>query len=278
MRINNKIVSAYLSGGKVSDYSQEWYFSNSSIARSQGSNIFQEPIYDKDHTRKVEIACKAIEKTAAEFIPSNLLIWNTLFPSWPAILADVTVDLIVGLPQPYDAIVERDATGKQHVIFDMLCWAQYVGQRDITEIVQNLLTHELCHILIGCSVPNIDDDTESKNYLTRFDANTFHEAFAHLVSYKAKEIHTIDWHTTDLEKVKERSNHKMSAALAESTPEIQQKYLYEAFCGQYYEKYACMSGMLYLAEQWETGGNKALKKIFDEGYHGFTVKTISINQ
>ncbi len=49
-------------------------------------------------------------------------------------------------------------------------------------------------------------------------------------------------------------------------------YLSRANCGKYYEKFACMAGMLYLAEQWLQGGTPALAERFQAGYHGFAAQ------
>lgn len=44
--------------------------------------------------------------------------------------------------------------------------------------------------------------------------------------------------------------------------------------GNYYDKYACMCGMIYLAKEWQLGGYARLKELFDQGYHGFARKCI----
>lgn len=66
---------------------------------------------------------------------------------------------------------------------------------------------------------------------------------------------------------------RMRATLAETDPEKEKQCLYDAICGKYYEKFACMCGMLYLANQWETKGMDGLKAAFSN-YHGFAAKTL----
>ena len=274
MKINDQIVKAYLENGNINEFRNAWYFTSSTVAGDDGNNIFNEPKYDDELKRKAELVCQSIKQVASDFLPTNLELWDTLFSDWRRILSEVSVDLIAGFPEPYDATVERDGYGVPHIVFDVICWTKYVGKCDMLEVVQNLLTHELCHVLIGNSIANIDKDIESKDYLTNLNANAFHEAFAHLISYETKEIHTIDWHTPRLEKVRVESNQRLKDSLAEMNPEIQQQNLYDAICGNYYEKFACMSGMLYLAEVWEKGGKKALKECFDEGYKDFVLKIL----
>lgn len=274
MKIEDKIVKTYLQGGDVSEFQNEWYFTNSSVVQNIGKNIFENPVFNDENKEKVKLVYETIKNIAVDFIPTNKAVWNVLFPNWKEALDDVYVDCIVGFPEPYDATVERDNNGKRHIIFDMVCWAKYVGKGDIDVIAQNLLTHELCHILIGQSIAEIDDDLENPDYGICLDAVTFHEGFAHLVSYEAQEIDEVDWHTETFEKVREKSKNRMKEALLETNKKQQEQNLYEALCGNYYDKFACMSGMLYLEKVWENGGNQALKEVFDEGYHGFAKKTI----
>lgn len=49
----------------------------------------------------------------------------------------------------------------------------------------------------------------------------------------------------------------MKLALMETNPQSQEQYIYEANFGNYYDKYACMCGM-----------------IDNQGYHGFARKCI----
>lgn len=66
----------------------------------------------------------------------------------------------------------------------------------------------------------------------------------------------------------------MKLALMETNPQSQEQYIYEANFGNYYDKYACMCGMIYLAKEWQLGGYARLTELFDQGYHGFARKCI----
>lgn len=272
MKINDEIVYAYLHGKPIDIFRNEWYFTNSMVAGQIGKNIFTVPDDSDELKVNVKEVYTRLLQVAQDFNPINVPIWDVLFLNWQEALAHTQVDLIVGFPEPHDATVEQDNNGVQHIIFDMVCWTKYLGHCDIAEVARNLLTHELCHILIGKRVPHIDEDLKNPNYRIVLDALTFHEAFAHLVSYEAREIEDIDWNTPELWKVRKSSNETMRKALSEQNKKEQEHYLYTAQCGNYYEKYACMSGMLYLAALWQKGGLSALKACFDEGYFGFAEK------
>jgi hypothetical protein len=276
MDINDDIVKDYLEGKDISTFKGKWYFNNSSVAGDVGCNIFKEPIYSEEQIKKVKnVYCNLLEACIG-FEPLNKIIWDALFPNWQEILHDVKVDLILGFPEPYDATTEYDDHGNCHIIFDLACWTKYLGNGDIKMVAKNLLTHELCHVLIGKSNPIIDQDYRSSNYNIALDALTFHEAFAHLVSYKSLEIDKVDWNESNLLKIRKKSNKEMRKALIAEKKKDQEDYLYRAQCGDYYDKYACMSGLLYLAELWKNGGVSALKNCFLDSYHGFADKCSKI--
>ena len=129
--------------------------------------------------------------------------------------------------------------------------------------------------MIGHRYPAADAALESTDYLTRLDAYTFHEGFAHLLSYQATEIDCVDWHTPELTEVAAASRAKLRLALTETDPDRQKQFLEEAVCGSYYEEFACMCGMLYLAYRWETQGIDGLQSAFAD-YHGFAQRALSI--
>ena len=212
-------------------------------------------------------------EAAAHFVPVNRPIWDALFPDWEAV--QPTLDLIVGYPEPYDAVAAHSPDGQAHLIFDLIRWCNYAELDQLDSIIRNLLTHEITHLLIGHHYPAADAALESTDYLTRLDAYTFHEGFAHLLSYQATEIDCVDWHTPQLTEVAAASRAKLRLALTETDPDRQKQFLEEAVCGSYYEKFACMCGMLYLADRWETQGIDGLQSAFAD-YHGFAQRALSI--
>lgn len=105
---------------------------------------------------------------------------------------------------------------------------------------------------------------------------------------KYKALNTIDSLTNTEKKILERvintpqltevaaaSRAKLRLALTETDPDRQKQFLEEAVCGSYYEKFACMCGMLYLADRWETQGIDGLQSAFAD-YHGFAQRALSI--
>lgn len=237
----------------------------------ESESVFVEPSYLPDEKEKVAEVYRVLLETSETFQPLNREVWDALLSSWGEALEHVQTDLVIGFPQPYDAVVmRRDST--YHMVFDLLCWTGYLGKTDLKAVARNLLTHELCHALIGQTVDGIDADLESGSYVDMLDAMMFHEGFAHLVSYNGKELGEVDWEEAKLREVREASRKTLREALSAKGDAERKDYLSRADCGGYYEKFACMAGMLYLAELWRQGGTAALKECFQAGYHGFAEK------
>ena len=190
MKINDEIVRDYLAGKSVAGYRSAWFF--------QRSRPFTEPSYSAGERERATEVYRALLAAAESFQPLNREVWDALFPGWPAALEDACVDLVIGFPQPYDAMAMRDEAGAYHIILDLLCWTVYLGKGNLRSIARNLLTHELCHMLIGRTIAGIDDDLNGGAYADMLDALTFHEGFAHLVSYGGKELGETDWSSPPL--------------------------------------------------------------------------------
>ena len=249
MIINTEIVDAYLNGEDISKYSSLF------IYRQADRSIFQEP--EKDKTEIVSKIKDEIINHICDFIPCNKRIWDTLFKDWQNDLDNIVLDLVVGCKEPNDAFVLKDLNERHHMIFDLLCWEKYAGKISLSKLSQNLLTHELLHMSIGQYYTDIEESEQFGNHINKLDAITFNEGFAHLVSYNQQEINSVEWEK--LEDIYIQSINKMKLALMETNPQSQEQYIYEANFGNYYDKYACMCGMIYLAKEWQLGGHVRLK-------------------
>lgn len=272
MHIDSSIVQAYISGMDMCQYEKEWFFFSSALDVGRGKNIFTLPPDDDVIREEVNRLEFCFRQGAEHFDPVNRPVWDALFPDWQKI--QPVIDLIVGFPEPYDAVTMNAPDGQTHLVFDLICWRKYAGMADLNRIIRNLLTHEITHLLIGKNYPEVDAALDSSNYLMKLDAYTFHEGFAHLISYQTTEIDCVDWHTDQMKEVYSTCKEKMRVALAETDARKQEQFLNEAVCGTYYEKFACMCGMLYLASQWEVKGIPGLKAAFSD-YHGFAEKVLT---
>lgn len=218
-------------------------------------------------------AAEIIRDFAKNFKVLNEKVWDILFPDWKNAIEDVLVDLTVGLPKVYDAVTDYNEQGDVRIIFNMDCWIEYMAFCDLEKTVNALLNHELFHVLIGKKIPEIIK-AQNADYITRLNAGTFNEGFAHLIAHEGRVLEDIDWHSPKLEEVQQVCYEKMEKALKVADAASQKQWLEAAFCGSYYDKYACMCGMFYLEQIWEREGVCGLKRCLDGGYQNFAARTI----
>lgn len=268
MNIWDGMIRDYLAGRDLAGYREMWYFADSFIAREAGRNVFEAPGGTAEDRQKVEMVYRELLDACGTFAPLNREAWDALFPGWAGTLAEVRLDLILGLPEPYDAVMTSDSAGVRHVLFDLYRWTKYLGHGSLAGAARNLLTHEMTHVLLHAAVPGLADAWDG-DYPTALDAITFDEGFAHLLSYQGKELDGVDWDSPHLREVRERSVRTLGEALLCRDEAAQKDFLHTAQCGGYYDKFACMAGMLFLAEIWRQGGVNALAGRLSGGYHGF---------
>ena len=276
MKINTTIADAYLNSEDVSEFSSLWLYTDRTERGIE--NVFTAPPAETAMGKTVLRIKDEIVAHASTFMPCNRWLWDALFDDWRDFLETVTLDLIVGYPHGNDASVKQAPDGKRHMIFDLVSWEKYVGKIPLSALSQNLLTHELFHVMVEKCFPDIEAAEMQGEYTQQLDAIAFNEGFAHLVSYNQQEIDTVSWNGEKLTEVYNASADKMNAALNEKSVEKQKRYVYEANFGNYYGKYACMCGMIYLGRQWQSGGAAELKKLFQHGYHGFAAKSAGLRQ
>ncbi len=73
---------------------------------------------------------------------------------------DIIIYIIVGSPNPYDAMVRQDREGNKSIIFDLARIGSYSKDiNEIEEIIISLITHEVAHIYIGkeYKYPSMED-------------------------------------------------------------------------------------------------------------------------
>ena len=246
MKLYTDIVTDYLAGRSLAAHAQEWFF-------TQPGYCFQEPDGSDAQKAAVMQVYEQVLRTVETFVPGNRPVWDALFPDWQDILRGAETALIVGYPPPNDAVVLKSPAGVDTAVLDMGLWVQYLGAVPVERVAHNLLTHELCHVCIHRHRPELDAAQETGDYLSRLDAFTFDEGFAHFVSYNDREANQVDWDAPELRAVWTRSAAAMRSARQETQPAQQQEQLHSAVFGSYYDKYACMCGLYYLARCWQGG-------------------------
>ena len=259
MRIDGRIVEGYLAGEPADSFRDEWCFGG-------GLPPYVGP--DSRERERVREVCRQVLDCAENFSPVNRPVWDLMFPRWREQTSGVELLLIVGYPEPYDAVSTKDPKGGEAIVLDMLRWTAYLGH--IREAAGNMLTHELTHSLIALRAPEVPMDGEQGDYESRLDALTFNEGFAHLLSFKGMDLDRVDW--SQYGEVREKSRERLREALACRERDEQERLISEGTAGAYFDKFLCMTGMFHLQETWEREGIEGLEREFARGHRGFAKK------
>lgn len=233
MNIDNSMIRSYLSG--KDDYKYHWLFN--SILDS-GEYTFDRP--NDEYKEKIKEIYEKTYENLISFTPYNVKLFSVLFPKWKNLINDVNIILAVGCPSPYDAMV-REHDGIEYVIFDLIRLMSYEKYGDdILSLIIGMITHEISHVCIHTDYPVINNTYENKlSYIT------FDEGFAHLLAFTDK-INSYNFRPM-IEAHYQNSVRKLQMALSETNIFRQKEYLEASNCGAYWDKFAAISGKLYLA-------------------------------
>jgi len=263
MKIDYCIVSAFLNGEPSSVYSGHWVF-DARLPAPGEKTIFTEP----DASRSVEVrqCLRQVTKICGSFTFRNKDLVENIFADIPSVVESVNILLTVGLPSMYDAmLVEHE--GNTHIVFDLINFANYVKNgKDLAELVDNFLTHELIHMLINVKYP--PKRQEDFGYVEYLDYISFHEGFAHLLSY---EDDISNYRPGNMYKERfDSTKKKLVMALNEAEPSHREKYIVEANTGRYWDKFGAIASMLYLLKHIDS-----LKSIYEQGPQGYAGRIVA---
>lgn len=236
MNIKDKLVRDYLQNKLQSEDNTCWIFSNIRV----GEYLFEAPSYtEKHHVEKILVIFQYV---LLDFKPLNDSIFEELFPTWRKLLKEINIILSVGCPNPYDAFT-RTYEGQEYLIFDLIRFNEYKKMGyDIELVIRQIITHEFVHICINNRYPK----ATNLNYREELEYILFDEGFAHLLSFKED---ILDYDFDELIKTKlPNSISIFKQALVETDLEKQKILLEEADSGSYWDKFAAISGKLYLAK------------------------------
>jgi len=251
--IDSSIVQKYINGEKTNTYKESWIYS--SFGRG---SVFEEP--DPANKAWVSKLCDKLINQIRNYKPGNSTLVKSLFPDFDEVSGDFTIMLVVGFPDPYDAMVmEHD--GKSFMIFDLIQF----GENSLNDnfSCHRILTHELIHICLHNQYPQ----PTSISYKENLCYTAFDEGFAHALAYPEN----IDEFIFD-EFLQEKFDHaksKLLEAIAETDINKQKELLISADTGRYWDKFASIAGKLYLLKN-----INEIDTIYQEGWYEFADKII----
>jgi len=253
MNIDDSIVMQYLAGEPSERCRDAWVFRTFG-----GKSIFAEP--NPRHKDWVAALHQKLKRQLLDFTPRNRETVTALFPGFDAVTQDYTAMLVVGFPDPYDAMF-LSHEGRDAVVFDLIQFSETALAPDYS--CHRVLTHELLHLCIQREYPS----EAAKTYAENLDYIAFNEGFAHALSYPENlSAFALD---AQLAKKYLAAKTTLAAACRESSPEKQRVFLQTADTGDYWEKFASISGKLYLLKH-----KNELQGIYRAGWRGFCEKIL----
>ena len=252
MLIDKNIVIKYLNSEDEEYITNHWVFNNI----EEGKYLFEKPsIKKKNDIRELLLN---IESKLLDFVPLNKEIYSSLYPNWREVLKDVNIILVVGCPNPYDAMV-REYKKKEYIIFDLIRFNDYkeLGY-DIDFVIKQLITHELSHLCLHEKYPPFDyiSFKEKLKYIV------FDEGFAHILAFK-EDLENYDF-TEIIKEHYENSLSKLRKSLKEKDINKQKKLLIESNSGKYWNKFGAVAGKLFIAEN-----IKNINELYKSGIENF---------
>lgn len=257
MIVNTEILEAYLTEKSLEGIKDHWIF-NSIV---EGQHLMEEPKDFDEH--KLRDVYKLLVDKLKNFEPLNKCLWQQFFGDMQ--LPDtICVYLIVGSPDPYDAMVREDPESNNCIILDLIRVSSY--SEDIcklSEIVSSFVTHEISHILTN----NIYHYQAAEDSLfDNLKHIVFDEGIAHFLSFK-ENILSIDWYSDEMNIRRKNSYRTLYNALKNDSDVNKNQLLEKSNSGLFWEKFGAISGLFGIIDYYYLKGKdiKIFKYLFEKG-------------
>ena len=249
MTIDDSIVQKYLSGEKPETYKNRWIYSS-----LDEGYLFEKP--DPLNRDWVSLLCQKLKKQIKNYLPRNENPVKRLFPEFDEVVRAYTVMLVVGFPDPYDAMA-LEHNGNGYTIFDLIQFG--ADSLDETYSCHRVLTHEIIHLCLYRKYPKPED----LGYVDELNYTAFQEGFAHALTFP-EDIATFQFNSFLADKYR-NAKKQLRIALRETDTGRQKQYLVSADTGDYWDKYASISGKLFLLKNLES-----IEDFLLSGWRNFT--------
>jgi len=232
MKIEDDINKKYISGGTLDVYKDFWIYNCFG-----DKTIFESP--DNKHRQWVSKLYDKLKEQIVDFKPRNSEIVNRLFPNFEEISANYTIMLVVGFPSPYDAMV-LEHKGQEFMVFDLIQFGKESLENAYS--CHKVLTHELIHLCLHQYYPV----PSNPSYLEGLHYKAFDEGFAHALSYPSDlKTFTFDDDLIDHYNKAKKAKNTLNKAMKETKLVEQSLYNRLSNTGDYWDKFAAISGKLY---------------------------------
>ncbi len=250
MIINTEIVDNYIKYNNLECSKNHWIYS----AIVPGSIKLEEP--KNIHMKDIVNLKKQILYLLENFKPINYALWQQVFANDDIVSDKQEILVVVGLPEPYDALVRTNLKGDNVIVFDVV---RLLGYNKLDRVIPGIVTHEVAHILIDKKYRLYTDGID---LFTKLKQLLFDEGFAHYLSFE----NIVDFDDED----KDSLNFKMNAFTKLNeivNGKISEEILEEGISGPFWDKYIAISGFFTVIEYMKEYGN--ISELYNKGYEYF---------
>jgi len=260
MKLDSSLVINFIKQNKEKNL-QHWIFKSIVTDEFCYEDVLYEEIDNIENTYNIFM------EELVNFKPLNKKYWDLVFDDFAWSDISNTLYLVVGLPNPYDALVLEDNAGKDCIIFDLNRINQYSQDSNETrKLINNFLTHEIAHIYIRTKLKMVNKD----NYLELLKFIFIDEGLSHLLSY-CPNIDELDFNTEEMIKRKHLAYSRLKYYL-EAPDKIEWQTILDSFSGEYWSKFAAIAGMFAIKEFYFDNNN--CYGIFDNSVNKCLLETV----
>lgn len=256
MKIDKSLIEEYLDKKSAQEFKNHWIFSSI----EPGKYLFEEPdIKDYDKIKKVY---KMLSERLSEFKPDNIDLWGNFFGNTD-IPDDIKVYIIVGSPEPYDALCLKDHEGNYCIVLDLVRIGSYSDDMGrILNVISSLITHETAHFVL---LKTYREPPVSASLYNKLSFLVFNEGIAHLLGY-CEDVLAVDWYSKEMRERREKAYSVLLTELNNPDNEDEASILEKADSGRYWDKFGSIAGLFAIVDYYNLH-NKSLS-CFGEIFRG----------
>lgn len=257
MNINTEIIDKYFAEKSIKSVKDHWIFS--SIVK--GKHLCEEP--KTEDYNKLKNIYEIIVDELNNFKPRNLTAWKSFLGDYVSAPKEVNIYLIVGAPDPYDAMVMEDKQGNDCIIFDLKRMSSYSDNNlKVIEIINGIISHELVHTIIHKKYGKHNNTS----FMERLKYLVFDEGIAHFIGYNGDPL-SIDWNNNDFILKKEKAYSTLMQEISNYSFDKEEDILERSNSGRYWDKFGSISGLFSIVDYYYANNKdlSCLSNIYEGG-------------